>query len=372
MFDTQEIATSSTYSLFERLCSSKHEQIVFCQDEKVNLRAIIAIHSTELGPAIGGVRLWRYTKEEEAIEDAMRLSRGMTYKAALAGLNLGGGKAVIIGDPSQKDEFFLRKFGTFVQTLGGRYWTAEDVNMSSHDMDFIRMETPYVVGVSEEMGGSGDPSSMTAYGVFIGMKAAAKRVYGNDALEGKRIVVQGIGQVGNQLVELLLKDGAKVLIADIDKEKTRTLTEKHPRVKTIASEQVYEAKADIFSPCALGGGLSAETIPQLKCTIVAGAANNQLQEELQGSKLLTERGILYVPDFMINAGGLINVYYEYRRMYNRKLVKMRIEQTYQTITKVFDLAESAQISVHESALKVAEERISKVRELGRTRSAHNQ
>ena len=363
MLDTQEITTSSAYSLFERLHSSKHEQIVFCHDEKVGLRAIIAVHSTTLGPAMGGVRLWPYTQEQEALEDVMRLSRGMTYKSAITGLNFGGGKAVIIASPSQKNEFLLRRFGTFVQTLGGRYWTAEDVNMSTQDMDFIHMETSHVLGISEELGGSGDPSPMTAYGVYIGMKAAAKRVYGNDKLEDKQVVVQGVGHVGKRLVELLLKEKAKVVVTDIDEKKVQALTTKYPKVEYISNDRIYDADADIFAPCALGGVLNSESIPQLKYAIIAGAANNQLQSELQDSRHLAKRGILYTPDFTINAGGLINVYYEYKRIHSKEVVKLQIEKTYQTIMNVFNRAENSHISTHESALQIAEERINKIREL---------
>ena len=366
MLDTQELTSSVAFSLFSKLPSYGHEQLVFCNDDEIGLKAIIALHNTVLGPAMGGVRMWPYASEEEAIEDALRLSRGMTYKSSLAGLNLGGGKSVIIADPSQKNEFLLRRFGAFVETLGGRYWTAEDVNMSTEDMGYINMETPYVLGIPVEMGGSDDPSPMTAYGVFIGMKAAAKRVYGSDSLQGKRVVVQGIGHVGTYLVELLLKDDAKVLAADVNEKKLQTLSKKHPKVDIIPNKEVYSTDADIFAPCALGGGLNEENIPQLKCAIVAGAANNQLQDEIDDSRRLDKQGILYAPDFMINAGGIINVYYEYKRMYNKKLALQHIEKTYQTITKVFDQAEKHQIFTHEAALQVAKERINKARKLYRS------
>lgn len=366
MLDTQEIASVDTFSVFDRLPTSKHEQIVFCQDEHLGLKAIIAIHNTALGPAMGGTRLWNYVHESEALDDVLRLSRGMTYKSALAGLNLGGGKAVIIADPSQKNEFFLRRFGAFVHTLGGRYWTAEDVNMSTKDMEYIHMETPYVMGMPTEMGGSGDPSPMTAYGVFIAIKAAAKRAYGTDTLANKRIVVQGAGQVGTHLIGRLLKENAKILACDVNENKLQSLSVQYPAIKIIPPEQAYNIAADIFAPCALGGGLNAETIPQLKYTIIAGAANNQLHDEQQDGKLLMERGILYAPDFMINAGGIINVYYEYQGTYNPELAMRHIEKTYHTIIEVLDSAQEQQIPPHEAALQVAKARIRGATQLHRS------
>ena len=277
MLDIQEQTSVESSVLFDLL--QGHEQVIFSHDKALGLKAIIAIHDTTLGPAVGGTRLWAYKQEQEAIEDVLRLSRGMTYKSALAGLNMGGGKAVIMGTPDQKNEFFLRRFGNFVHSLGGRYWTAEDVNMSTSDMEYIRMETPYVLGMPLEMDGFWDPSPMTAYSVFIGIKAAAKRVYGSDSLQGKRVVVQGVGHVGSFLVEQLLKEGAQVKVSDIDQDRLQSMTSKYPSVEVIAQDKVHSVDADILSPCALGGTLNPETIPQLKYSIIAGAANNQLQDE---------------------------------------------------------------------------------------------
>ena len=358
MLDIEEQTSVSATELFDRLKSSEHEQVVFCHDSSLGLKAIIAIHDTSLGPSVGGTRLWSYKQEHEAVEDVLRLSRGMTYKSALAGLNIGGGKAVIIGRPDQKNEFLLRRFGNFVHSLGGRYWTAEDVNMSPSDMEYIRMETPYVLGMPLEMNGSGDPSPMTAYGVFIGIKAAAKRIYGNDSLQGRRVVVQGVGHVGAFLVDQLLKEGAEVKVSDIDEHKLRTLSRKHPSVEVIDQNEVYGTDADIFSPCALGGVLNPEVIDQLKCSIIAGAANNQLEDEMRDGQLIAEKGMLYVPDFMINAGGIINVYYEYHRMYDKKLAIHHIEKTYQTIIDVFHRSEEQQITTYQAAFELAQQRVS--------------
>lgn len=361
MLDIQEQVSVSSSTIFSQLESHEHEQVAFCHDPSLGLKAIIAIHDTSLGPAIGGTRLWPYKQEQEAISDVLRLSRGMTYKSALAGLNIGGGKAVIIGHPSQKNEFFLRRYGNFVHSLGGRYWTAEDVNMSTSDMEYIRMETPHVLGMPLEMGGSGDPSPMTAYGVLIGIKAAAKHTYGSDSLQGKRIVVQGAGHVGSSLVGQLLAEGAKVSVSDINDDKLRAIIAKHPSVEIISPDEIPNADADIFSPCALGGILNPETIPQFKYNIIAGAANNQLEDEIRDGQQIYERGILYIPDFMINAGGIINVYYEYHRMYEKKLAMHHIEKSYETITNVVRRAEEEQITTHQAALNLAQQRLSESR-----------
>ena len=368
MFEMQEITSVKSLSLSEQVFDRDHEQVVFCHDQEIGLKAIIAIHSTILGPAMGGTRLWHYDNEEDALRDVLRLSRGMTYKSALAGLNLGGGKAVIIGTPSQKNEFLLRRFGAFVHTLGGRYWTAEDVNMSPSDMEYIRMETPYVVGMPIKMGGSGDPSPMTAYGVLIAIKAAAQRAYGSDSLHKKRVVVEGVGNVGTRLVEYLVSEGAQVKICDVNEQKLKSVVSKYSSVEVISQEEVYTMDADILSPCALGGTLNPETISQLRYNIIAGAANNQLQDETRDGSLLAERGIIYAPDFMINAGGIINVYYEYQRIYDKELAIHHIDKTYETIIEVLDKSQQQQISTHQAALQIAKQRISSVRQLHKSRA----
>lgn len=350
--------------LFGTVAQMGHEQVVFCYDEATGLKSIIAIHNTVLGPALGGTRMWHYNDEHEALIDVLRLSRGMTFKASISGLNLGGGKAVIIGDAkTMKTEAFMRRFGKFVNSLGGKYITAEDVNMKTADMEYISMETKHVTGLPESLGGGGDPSPVTAYGTYLGMKASAKKVFGHDSLEGKKIVVQGVGQVGMYLVEHLVKEKAQVMIADINEEKVQMLAKKHG-VKAVAQDAVYDLDVDIYAPCALGATLNDDTIPRLKCSIVSGAANNQLKDEIKHGYMLIDRGITYAPDFLINAGGLINVYNEYLGNYNRARVFEQAEQIYTTCLNIFALAEQEKINTQEAAIKLAEKRIE---EVGRVR-----
>lgn len=355
MIDTQPQVQNT--SIFEQMGSNQHEQVVFCHDEDTGLKAIIAIHNTVLGPAMGGTRMWNYASEEDAVRDALRLSRGMTFKNAIAGLNIGGGKAVIIGDARKlKNEALMRRFGRFVDSLGGRYWTAEDVNMSTRDMEFVRMETPYVTGMPESMGGSGDPSPVTAYGVYMGMKAAAKKVYGSDSLEGKKVLVQGAGHVGTYLVDYLSKENAKISISDIFEDKLKGITDLY-KVEVIDSEDVYEADMDIYAPCALGATLNDTTIPQLKCAIVAGGANNQLDEEKRHGEMLKSNGILYSPDFLINSGGITNVFYEQQGNYNREKVMAQTATIYDVLTQVINHSEGENMTTHEAALELAIKRI---------------
>ena len=350
--------------LFGTLAQLGHEQVVFCFDEATGLKSIIGIHNTALGPALGGTRMWNYKNDEEALTDVLRLSRGMTFKAAISGLNLGGGKAVIIGDAkTMKTEAYLRRFGKFINSLGGKYITAEDVNMKTADMEFIGMETKYVTGLPESIGGGGDPSPVTAFGTYMGMKAAAKKVYGSDNLSGKKILVQGVGQVGMHLVEYLVKENAIVSISDISEEKVIALAKKF-NVGVVAQDDVYSADVDIYAPCALGATLNDKTIPQLKCNIVAGAANNQLKDEIKHGYMLIDRGITYAPDFLINAGGLINVYNEYLGNYNRERVFEQAERIYSTCLNILNLAEREKINSQEAAIKLAEKRIE---EVGRVR-----
>jgi leucine dehydrogenase len=346
--------------IFGTMSRMNHEQLVFCHDEATGLKAIIAIHNTVLGPAMGGTRMWNYTSEEAAIKDALRLSRGMTFKNSIAGLNIGGGKAVIIGDARKiKNEVLMRRFGKFVNGLAGRYWTAEDVNMSARDMEYIRMETPFVTGLPQNMGGSGDPSPVTAYGVFVGMKAAAKYTYGSESLAGKKVLVQGAGNVGSHLVDLLVESGALVSISDIFEDKIQNLLKKHP-LNVVAAEEVYDFEMDIYAPCALGATLNGDTIPKLKCQIVAGAANNQLEDdEVDGHRLL-DRGIVYAPDFLINSGGITNVYFEQQGNYNREKVYQHTERIYDVCSDVLNFAANNQTTPHHAALQLALNRIESV------------
>lgn len=346
-----------TSSVFDQMDAMQHEQLVFCNDEATGLKAIIAIHNTTLGPGMGGTRMWNYASEAEAVRDALRLSRGMTYKNAIAGLNIGGGKAVIIGDARKiKNEALMRRFGRFVDSLGGRYWTAEDVNMSTKDMEFVRMETPYVAGMPVSMGGSGDPSPVTAYGVYMGMKAAAKKVYGSDSLEGKKVMVQGAGHVGTYLIGYLQKEKAQISISDIFEDKIQQVTEQY-KVTVVDPSKVYASDIDIYAPCALGATLNDETISQLNCTIVAGGANNQLDDERKHGQMLKEQGILYAPDFLINSGGITNVFYEQQGNYNREKVMDQTSTIYDVLLDVIAHAEKEDITTHEAALALALKRI---------------
>ncbi len=342
--------------VFGQVSFDNHEQIVFCNDKDTGLKAIIGIHNTVLGPALGGTRMWNYTNEWEALNDVLRLSRGMTFKSAITGLNLGGGKAVIIGDAkTQKTPELMRKFGEFVHSLSGKYITAEDVGMQTEDMDTVRDVTPYVTGISESRGGSGNPSPVTAFGVYMGMKAAAKFKYGSDVLAGKKVLVQGIGHVGETLVDYLTKEGAIVTIADINEARLNEMGAKYG-AKVFNGPDLYSAEVDIYAPCALGATINDETIYKLNATIVAGAANNQLANENVHGKILQERGILYAPDFLINAGGIINVYAEIEH-YDKAEAMRRTENIYNTTLEILDFAVKNNITTHQAALTFAQNRI---------------
>jgi leucine dehydrogenase len=355
-----EKVSKEAESLFGTLNKLGHEQVVFCHDEATGLKAIIAIHNTVLGPALGGTRMWNYATEQEALTDVLRLSRGMTFKASISGINLGGGKAVIIGDAkTMKTEAFLRRFGKFVNSLNGKYITAEDVNMKTVDMEYINMETKHVTGLPESMGGGGDPSPVTAYGVYMGMKATAKKVYGSDSLNGKKIAVQGVGQVGMHLVEYLVKENAQVVITDLFEDKVKAVA-KQFGVKAVGQNEIYDIDCDIYAPCALGATVNDDTIPRLKCDIIAGAANNQLKDELKHGYMLLDKSIVYAPDFLINAGGLINVYNEFLGNYNRARVFEHAEKIYNTCFNILTVAENEKISTQEAAIKMAEKRIAEI------------
>ncbi len=342
--------------VFGQLSFDNHEQIVFCNDKDTGLKAIIGIHNTVLGPALGGTRMWNYNNEWEALNDVLRLSRGMTFKSAITGLNLGGGKAVIIGDAkTQKTPELMKKFGEFVHSLSGKYITAEDVGMTTADMDIVREVTPYVTGISESKGGAGNPSPITAYGVFMGMKAAAQFKFGSEVLEDKSVFVQGVGHVGEALVEHLVNEGARVTIADISQERLETVKSKYD-VTIYKGQDIYSEGMDIYAPCALGATINDDTIFKLKAQVIAGAANNQLAIEDKHSRQLQERGIVYAPDFLINAGGIINVYAELEN-YDRQEIMRKTENIYNTTLEILERASASQVTTNVAALNIAKERI---------------
>ncbi len=339
-----------------------HEQVVFCQDERTGLKAIIAVHNTVLGPSLGGTRMWSYTSEAEAIKDVLRLSRGMTYKSAISGLNLGGGKAVIIGDSRKhKSEALFRRFGQFVESLDGKYITAEDVGISPEDISYVAMETDHVAGLPISQGGSGDPSPVTAHGVYMGMKGAAKFVYGSDSLEGKKVGVQGVGHVGAHLVESLIKEGAKVTITDIHEESIKAITSRFD-VNVVSAEGIYDVDMDIYAPCALGASINDDTIDRLKCSVIAGAANNQLAIESKHGKILLDKGIVWAPDFLVNAGGIINCYAEVAG-FERNWAMDGVERIYQTTQDILNKSRAEGIPTYLAANRMAEDRIASVRDI---------
>jgi leucine dehydrogenase len=342
--------------VFGQLSFDNHEQIVFCNDKDTGLKAIIGIHNTVLGPALGGTRMWKYANEWEALNDVLRLSRGMTYKSAISGLNLGGGKAVIIGDSKvDKTPEMITKFGQYVNSLSGKYITAEDVGTTTEDMDRIHEVTKFVTGISESRGGSGNPSPVTAYGVFMGMKAAAKYQFGSDNLQGKKVLVQGIGHVGETLVDHLTKEGALVQITDINEGRVHEVSKKYG-AQIFTGNDLYSADVDIYAPCALGATINDDTINKIKARVIAGAANNQLANEQVHGKILKEKGIAYAPDFLINAGGIINVYAEIVG-YDKAEAMRRTENIYNTTLEIFNFAETKGITTHQAALSIAENRI---------------
>ena len=345
--------------MFKYMAEYDYEQLVFCQDRESGLKAIIAIHDTTLGPALGGTRMWTYKSEEDAIEDALRLAKGMTYKNAAAGLNLGGGKTVIIGDPRKdKNEEMFRAFGRYIQGLNGRYITAEDVGTTVADMDLIHEETDFVTGISPAFGSSGNPSPVTAYGVYKGMKAAAREAFGGDSLEGKVIAIQGVGNVAYNLCKYLHEEGASLIVTDIHKEPVRRAVEEFG-AKAVEPDEIYRVACDIYAPCALGAVINDETIPQLKAKVIAGAANNQLKESRHGDRI-HEMGILYAPDYVINAGGVINVADELQG-YNRERALKKVEGVYQNIERVIEIAKRDRIPTYVAADRMAEERIEKMK-----------
>ncbi|NPV70885.1 MAG: Glu/Leu/Phe/Val dehydrogenase [Firmicutes bacterium] len=340
--------------VFKEIGKYGHEQVAYCFDEVSGLKSIIAIHNTSLGPALGGCRMWPYGSEEEAVEDVLRLSRAMTYKNSIMGLDLGGGKAVIIGDPRKdKTEALFRAFGKFVQSLGGRYITAEDVGVGERDMAVVATETGFVAGRPEV---SGDPSPATAWGVLHGMKACCRVVFGDDSLAGRKVAVQGAGHVGRHLIRHLVEEEAEVVVTDIFEDAVESVVTGF-NVRAVDPQDIYDVECDVFSPCALGGVINDGTIPRLRCRIVAGAANNQLAESHHGEEL-ARAGILYAPDFVMNGGGVTNCAAELRRgSYNRKETFERISRIYDILLRVFETARARGIAPHRAAEQLAEERI---------------
>ncbi|MES2591834.1 MAG: Glu/Leu/Phe/Val dehydrogenase [Bacteroidota bacterium] len=361
MIEVQDIKNSplAENPVIAQMALNNHEQIVFCNDNETGLKAIVAIHNTVLGPSLGGTRMWAYNNEMEALTDALRLSRGMTYKSSLAGLNLGGGKAVIIGDSkTQKNEALMRRFGKFINGLSGKYITAEDVGINTKDMEYIKMETDFVTGLPENMGGSGDPSPVTAYGVYLSMKASVHEKFGNDSLADKKVVVQGIGNVGESLVKYLVKDGAKVYINDINETRLKAVA-KETGAEVVAADKLYDLDMDIYAPCALGATVNTDTLNRLKCSIICGSANNQLAIEDVHGKMVIDKDILYAPDFVVNAGGIINVYYELEG-YNRERALAHAEKIYQTTLNIFKVAKEQNIPTYMAANRLAEKRIADI------------
>ena len=344
--------------MFDRIGADEYEQVVFCHDRATGLRAIVAIHSTRLGPALGGTRFYPYASEDEGLEDVLRLARGMTYKAAAAGLDLGGGKAVIFGDPVRdKTEALMRAYGRYVDALGGRYLTAEDVGTTQDDMDLLRRETRFVTGASRELGGSGDPSQATAYGVLWAMKAVARRLWGDTSLTGRHVAVTGVGKVGRALIGHLVEERARVTVADVTPAAVDWAVAE-AGAEAVAVEKIHAVDCDIYSPCALGGSLSGDTIAELRCAAVVGSANNQLAEGVASARLLADAGVLYAPDFVANAGGLINIAEELAPGgYRPDRARTAVQRIFETVASVLQAAEADGVTTAEAADRRAESRI---------------
>ncbi len=351
--------------VFEAIGAGTHEEVLFGNDPVSGLKTIIAIHSTALGPALGGTRFFAYRHEDDALADVLRLSRAMSLKASAAGLDLGGGKAVIIGDPRAiKSERLLRAYGRVVDSLGGRYITAEDVGTTADDMEIISRETSWVTGVPEADGGSGDPSPATARGVLAAMHAVAERVFGSDDLSGRTVAVQGVGKVGANLVERLTKAGARTVVTDVDEDRLDEVRRAHGS-EVVDVDGIFDVECDILAPCAMGGAITAVTIPRLRCRAIVGAANNQLASG-RDAIALRERGIVYAPDFVVNAGGVINVSEEIGG-YDWKRAATAIDRIHETINAVLETADGEGITPHEAAVRLAESRIADIGELRRWR-----
>ena len=347
--------TNKQSDVVSEMFTMGHEKVLICQDPKSGLKAIIAVHSTVCGPSLGGTRMWQYKNEAEALRDVLRLSRGMTYKNAISNLNLGGGKAVIIGDSRKdKSEKLFRSFGRYVESLAGDYITAEDVGISPEDMIHISKETKHVSGMP---GKSGDPSPVTAFGVYMGMKAAAKVQFGSDSLNGKKVAVQGVGHVGEYLVGYLAKEGADITITDIHEDVLTSVASKYS-CKIVQPNEIYKVDMDIYAPCALGATVNDQTLNELKCSIIAGAANNQLADEHVHGHMLMDKSIIYAPDFLINAGGVMNCYAEVMNLTSDQVMKMA-ENIYSTTYDIINLSKEEGTPTYLVANKMAEQRIQK-------------
>ena len=348
-------ATGTESNVLSQMVKMDHEQVLFCNDEATGLRAIIAVHNTNRGPALGGTRMWNYANETEALTDVLRLSRGMTYKNAISGLNLGGGKAVILGNSREdKSDGMFRRFGEFVDSLNGKYITAEDVGISPADMVLVNEKTKHVAGLP---GKSGDPSPVTAYGVYMGMKACAKAQYGSDSLNGKKVAVQGVGHVGEYLIKHLTEEGAKVFISDIH-EPTLTRVAKTYGCEVVGLDEIYDLDMDIYAPCALGATVNDDTLGRLKCSIIAGAANNQLLKEEIHGKIVMDKGIIYAPDYMLNAGGVINCFAEVDCLTPEWAMK-KAAGIYDTTALIINRSKAENIPTYAIANKMAEEMFKK-------------
>jgi leucine dehydrogenase len=351
--------------VFDEVAREGHEQVLYGYDQVSGLRAIIAIHSTALGPALGGTRFFPYQSEDEALEDVLRLSKGMTYKAAAAGLDLGGGKAVIIGDPrTDKSERLLRAYGRIVDSLRGRYITAEDVGTTTRDLDIVRRETRWALGNSVAEGGAGDPSPMTARGLFAAAKAVAEFLWGDSELAGRRFAVQGVGKVGSALVQLLVEARAEVVVSDAYETAIKSAVDTYG-VKSVDVEDIHTVDADFYSPCALGAGLNEKTVPELNCQAIVGSANNQLATDEDADRI-AERGIVYAPDFVVNAGGLINVYDELQG-YSKMRAMHRVDSIFDATRRILEMSKEEAITPNQAAVKVADKRIKEIGDLRRFR-----
>lgn len=358
MFEVKNIGDTDLVKnpVIAQMSQYNHEQLLFCNDNQTGLKAIIAVHNTVLGPALGGTRMWTYNNEMEALYDVLRLSRGMSYKNSISGLNLGGGKAVIIGDSrTMKSEALFRRFGKFVNSLAGKYITAEDVGISPSDMMWVNMETDHVVGLP---GKSGDPSPVTARGTYMGMKACAKVQFGSDSLAGKKVAVQGVGHVGEYLVEFLSKEGAEIFITDIHESTLKRVSKKYG-AKVVGLDEIYDIDMDIYAPCALGATVNDDTLSRLKCSIIAGAANNQLKKESIHGQAVMDKGIIYAPDYALNAGGVINCYAEVKGL-SPEWAMNKANDIYTTIHDIVKRSQSEGIPVYQIANKMAEERIAAI------------
>ena len=348
--------------IFENIKADDFEQIVYCQDTRVGLKAIIALHSTVLGPATGGCRMWNYSSESEALTDVLRLSKGMTYKASMAGLKWGGGKAVIIGDAKKdKTPALLDRYAEFVDRLGGHYITAKDVGIHGEDLRRIKAKTRHVLGIEGEPGSSGDPSPATALGVYHGMLSCVEQAYQAKSLKGMKVALQGLGSVSYYLLEHLTREGAEVIGCDIDHTAVERAVQKYG-IEIVSPESIYDVQCDVFSPSALGSSISAETLPRIRAKVIAGAANNQLATPLQGYEIM-KRGLVYAPDYVINGGGLINIYYEdpIKGVYSEAQAREHVKGIGRTVKEILDRSQQDQIPAFIVADKMAEERIEKAR-----------